>query len=68
MPYYMSQKMSSGTLPTLRYYRELAKQPNGSKAEREAFTAAAAANYAATNGIDEAIVKTEKLTIMLKPD
>ncbi|MGO9902828.1 MAG: hypothetical protein ACLP0J_24765 [Solirubrobacteraceae bacterium] len=68
MPYYMSQKMSSGELPTLRYFRKAAGQPNPSKAEREAFTTEAAAKYAKMNGIDLAAVKREKLAVMYKPD
>ena len=63
--YRMSQKMSSGTLTPVKYLRGLAAgQRNASKEEREAFTDAAAANYAAVNGIDVAAVKKEKLKIM----
>lgn len=68
MPCYMSQKMSSGKLPTARYFRKPAKQPQGSKEEREAFTADAAAKYAEAQGIDVAAVTKEKLTVMYKPD
>jgi hypothetical protein len=68
MPYYMTQRMSSEGLPTVRYYRKADKQPGSSKAERAAFTAAAAAKYAAMNGTDVAAVKMEKVQVMLKPD
>ncbi len=68
MPYYMSQTMSSGEHPTRRYFRKAARQPNPAKQEREAFTAEAAARYAAMSGIDLAAVKKEKLAVMYKPD
>jgi hypothetical protein len=63
--YRMYQTMSSGTLTPVKYYRKVTPgQRKASKEEREAFTAAAAAQYAAANGIELAAVKRDKVMIM----
>jgi hypothetical protein len=55
MPKYMTQKMSSGKLPTKTYYRKQT-QDHVSHEESGAFTQAAKSNYAQFNHIDEAAV------------
>lgn len=63
--YRLYQTMSSGALPPARYYRKLSPgHRTASKAERAAFSTAAAARYAAVNGIDVVAVKSDKATVM----
>lgn len=53
---YMTQKMSSGTLIPITYYRKQT-QPHPSHEESGAFTSAAKNNYATFNNIPESEVE-----------
>ncbi len=50
MALYMTQKMSSGVLTAINYYRKQT-QDHPSHTESGAFTTAATADYAATTGV-----------------
>ncbi|MFZ5528281.1 MAG: hypothetical protein ACOZE7_16630 [Pseudomonadota bacterium] len=50
MPLYMTQKMSSGTLPAVTYYRKQSV-PHPSHVESSTFTTNAKADYATANAI-----------------
>lgn len=50
MPSYMTQKMSSGVMPAVTYYRKQS-QPHVPHTESDAFTEAAVNAYAALNAV-----------------
>ena len=56
MPDYMTQPMSSAKTEKITYYRQQSSA-HVSHDESEAFTAAAKANYATFNNIDESAVE-----------
>lgn len=57
MALYMTQSMSSGTLPATTYYRKQS-QPHVSHDESKAFTQAAITDYATANAIaNDAVVR-----------
>lgn len=56
MPFYLTQKMSSGVLPAVTYYRKQT-QDHEPAAEARGFTIAASTDYATSNGIPNSQVE-----------
>lgn len=56
MPFYMTQKMSSGVKPAVTYYRKQS-QPHVPHTESEAFTQDAVNAYAALNAVSAGAVE-----------